>query len=53
MGTYRAGLVLLGHMRGELHLLEWAGIIVLLCGGLGERFRLRRAASRSITAELP
>lgn len=35
-------LVALGHLGGDLHYVEWAGIVVLLAGGLGEHFRLRQ-----------
>jgi hypothetical protein len=40
-----AGLVVTGHLAGELHFVEWAGVLVLLAGGLTEHFRLR---SRSV-----
>jgi hypothetical protein len=36
-----AALVILGHLTEELHALEWAGVLVLLVGGLTEHFRLR------------
>ena len=35
-------LVLTGHLLGDLPALEWAGVLVLLGGGLTEHFRLRR-----------
>jgi hypothetical protein len=37
-----SALVAGGHLLGELHVLEWAGVLVLLIGGLSEHFRLRR-----------
>jgi hypothetical protein len=37
-----SSLVVTGHFAGELHALEWAGVLVLLSGGLIEHFRLRR-----------
>lgn len=36
-----AALIVTGHLRPELHVLEWAGIVTLLAGGLFEHFRLR------------
>jgi len=36
-------LVAMGHLAHELHALEWAGIVVLVAGGLTEHFRLRRS----------
>jgi len=36
-------LVLIGHFAGDLHAVEWAGVVVLLLGGLSEQFRLMRA----------
>lgn len=38
-----SSLVLLGHFAGELAALEWAGVVVLLVGGMTEHLRLRRA----------
>lgn len=38
-------LVVIGHLAGELHALEWLGVMVLLAGGLAEQFRLRRMAA--------
>jgi hypothetical protein len=35
-------LVLIGHVAGDLHVVEWAGVLTLLAGGLTEHFRLRR-----------
>jgi hypothetical protein len=37
-----AGLILVAHLAGDLHVAEWAGVFVLLAGGLVEQFRLRR-----------
>jgi len=37
-----SALVATGHFAGDLHALEWAGILLLLAGGLTEHFRLRR-----------
>lgn len=34
-------LVAAGHLGGDLHAVEWAGVLVLLAGGLTEHFRLR------------
>lgn len=34
-------LLAVGHAAGELHAVEWAGVLVLLAGGLTEHFRLR------------
>ncbi|MEM7135131.1 MAG: hypothetical protein AAF500_01060 [Myxococcota bacterium] len=39
-----SALVMIGHLVGDLHAVEWAGFAVLLGGGLSEHFRLRRAA---------
>ena len=39
-----SALVMIGHFAGDLHIVEWAGFLVLLGGGLSEHFRLRRAA---------
>lgn len=39
-----SSLVLLGHLAGDLHAVEWAGILCLLGGGLTEQLRLRRLA---------
>jgi hypothetical protein len=39
-----AGLILVAHLAGDLHVAEWAGVLVLLAGGLVEQFRFRRAA---------
>lgn len=36
-----SALVAVGHMYGDLHAAEWAGVLVLLAGGLSEHFRLR------------
>jgi len=40
-----AGLILLAHLAGDLHAAEWAGVLVLLAGGLVEQFQVRRLAS--------
>ena len=46
-----SSLVIAGHVRGELHALEWAGVLTLLASGLVEHFRLRKlAAPRPIAA---
>jgi hypothetical protein len=37
-----SALVATGHLAEDLHMLEWAGILTLLTGGLTEHFRLRR-----------
>jgi hypothetical protein len=37
-----SSLVVAGHYFEHLHLLEWAGVLVLLAGGLSEHIRLRR-----------
>lgn len=37
-----SALVAAGHLGGDLHSVEWAGVLVLLIGGLTEHFRLRR-----------
>jgi len=42
MAVLGSSLVALGHLQGDLHALEWAGVLVLLLGGLGEHFRLRQ-----------
>jgi hypothetical protein len=38
---FGAALIVAGHVAGDLHQLEWAGVAVLLVGGLREHFRLR------------
>lgn len=40
-----SALVAAGHLLGDLHALEWAGVLVLLAGGLSEHVRLRRRAA--------
>lgn len=40
-----AALLVAGHHLGEAAWLEWAGVLMLLAGGLVEHFRLRRAQS--------
>jgi hypothetical protein len=42
-----AGLVLGGH-QVDVHSVEWAGVLVLLAGGLSETFRLRRRGSPAL-----
>jgi hypothetical protein len=44
-------LVTVGHFAGDLHGLEWAGILTLLSAGLFEHFRFRHATTlaRSMT----
>ncbi|MBC7170846.1 MAG: hypothetical protein H5U40_00375 [Polyangiaceae bacterium] len=37
-----SALVATGHLAGDLHAVEWAGVLTLLAGGLTEHFRLRR-----------
>lgn len=37
-----SALVATGHLAGDLHAVEWAGVLLLLVGGLTEHFRLRR-----------
>jgi hypothetical protein len=37
-----SALVATGHVAGDLHFVEWAGVLLLLVGGLTEHFRLRR-----------
>jgi hypothetical protein len=46
-----SALVAVGHLLGDLHVLEWAGVLVLLAGGLSEHFRSRgRAAAPALQA---
>lgn len=35
--------VLIGHLSGELHALEWLGVLVLLVSGVVEQLRVPRA----------
>ena len=37
-----SALVATGHFVGDLHAVEWAGVLLVLVGGLTEHFRLRR-----------
>lgn len=37
-----SSLVLLGHLAGDLHAIEWVGMLCLLGGGLTEQLRFRR-----------
>lgn len=48
--TLGASLVLAGHVRGELHALEWAGVLTLLGSGLVEQLRLRKLPVRAVSA---
>lgn len=41
-------LVLAGHFLGELHSVEWAGVLTLLAGGVTEQVRLRRANAQPV-----
>jgi hypothetical protein len=43
--TIGAALVLIGHLLGELHVLEWTGVLVLLISGLTEHVRLRNVVA--------
>jgi hypothetical protein len=45
-----AALIIMGHAVPSLHELEWAGVLVLLVGGLREHFKLRAHAARQIVA---
>jgi hypothetical protein len=38
-----AALIVTGHMAGDLHAIEWTGVLVLLVGGWSEHFRLARS----------
>jgi hypothetical protein len=40
-----SALVASGHLAGDLHVVEWAGVLVLLGGGLTEHYRLRNVRS--------
>jgi hypothetical protein len=42
-----SALVLFGHLSGDLHFLELAGVACLFVGGLAEQFRLKRLPARS------
>jgi hypothetical protein len=44
-----AALILAGHLFGDLHVIEWAGVGVLLIGSLSEQRRLRRSAVASLS----
>ncbi len=46
-----AALVAGGHLLGDLHAVEWAGVFVLLAGGLSEHFRPRRGAASQLVHE--
>ena len=41
-----SSLLLLGHFLGDLHGVEWAGLLILLLGGVTEQLRLRRSRTR-------
>lgn len=41
IASFGAALIVAGHAAGDFHQLEWAGVVVLLVGGLREHFRLR------------
>jgi hypothetical protein len=43
-----SALVAGGHLLHELHVLEWAGVLVLLVGGLGEHLRSRGRAAAPV-----
>jgi hypothetical protein len=43
-------LIVVGHLAEALHALEWAGVLVLMVGGLSEHFRLRARAARPAVA---
>jgi hypothetical protein len=45
VATCGSALVAAGHLLGDLHALEWAGVLVLLAGALSEHVRLRRQAA--------
>jgi hypothetical protein len=44
-------LVLLGHLAGDLHVVEWLGVLTLLASGLAEQFWLRRMSAPVRTLE--
>jgi hypothetical protein len=48
--SFGAALIVAGHVAGDLHELEWAGVVVLLVGGLREHFRLRAHGARHALA---
>ena len=45
-----AVLIVIGHAARSLHELEWAGVLMLLVGGLREHFKLRAHAARQAVA---
>lgn len=45
-----SALVVAGHLLGELHAIEWAGVLVLLAGGWTERQALSRLQGLSWTS---
>jgi hypothetical protein len=48
LATGGSALVAGGHLFGDLHAVEWAGVFVLLAGGLSEHLRLRRRAAPTL-----
>jgi hypothetical protein len=40
LALFGSSLVLLGHLRGELHEVEWVGVLVLLVSGVIEQLRM-------------
>jgi hypothetical protein len=42
IATTGSAMIALGHAADELHAVEWAGVLLLLAGGLTEHLRLRR-----------
>jgi hypothetical protein len=49
VATLGAGLVLSGHWA-DVHAIEWAGILVLIVGGVTEQVKLRRRRSSEFAA---
>jgi hypothetical protein len=49
VATLGAGLVLSGHWA-DIHAIEWAGIVVLVVGGITEQVKLRRRRSSKLAA---
>jgi hypothetical protein len=45
-----SALLVLGHVHAPLHLLEYAGLVVILVGGVGEQLRLRVAGRGAASA---
>jgi len=48
-----SALVAGGHLLGDLHAVEWAGVLVLLAGGVSEHFRLRRRVAHGLSPDAP